>query len=184
MESFDDRQIFLRLKSHDQDALRILFDSYFERLCRCTYRMTGDFERSKDIAQSVFITLWSRRDEIDIQEAIFPYLRTMAIREALAEIRKNTRRAEISANQPRQEQHEPDVEDGYLHQEMQEHIADAINELPAQAGNVFKLSRYEQLSNKEIAQTLDISVKTVENHMTRALKQLRGALQQYLNLFF
>ena len=77
---------------------------------------------------------------------------------------------------------EDNVEEQILHQELEEKIAEAIALLPPRCQEIFKLSRFEELTYKQIAARLEISVKTVENQMGKALKVLKSALKQYLQL--
>ena len=71
-----------------------------------------------------------------------------------------------------------------LQSELQKNVTDAINSLPPKCRAIFQLSRFEDLTYKEIAAKLDISVKTVENQMGKALRVLRGKLRGYLTMFF
>ena len=75
------------------------------------------------------------------------------------------------------------VEDQILHQELSEKINAAINLLPPRCQEIFKLSRFEELTYKEIAARLGLSIKTVENQMGKALKVLKASLKQYLSIF-
>jgi RNA polymerase sigma-70 factor (ECF subfamily) len=72
------------------------------------------------------------------------------------------------------------TEEQYLHKELQEQITDAINTLPPKCRRVFQLSRFEDLTYREIATKLDVSVKTVENQMGKALRVLRERMKRYL----
>jgi DNA-binding CsgD family transcriptional regulator len=106
----------------------------------------------------------------------------MASNEGLGYLRRNKRWEQ----EPFEPGHEPGVDDSaeerFLHNEMKASITAAINELPPKCRVVFQLSRYEELTYKEIAEQMDISVKTVENQMGKALRVLRVKLQQYLHV--
>jgi len=75
------------------------------------------------------------------------------------------------------------VEDQILHQELSDKIEIAISLLPPRCQEIFRLSRFEDLTYKEIAARLDISIKTVENQMGKALRVLKASLKQYLTIF-
>jgi len=134
----------------------------------------------EDLAQNVFIRLWEKRHKINITSSLGAYLRRMAINEALGHLRKN-KNVHIEKLTPITPQKETEnTETNYLHQELQEQIAAAIDTLPPKCRRVFQLSRYEGLTYREIAEKLGISVKTVENQMGKALRVLREKMKGYL----
>jgi RNA polymerase sigma-70 factor (ECF subfamily) len=105
----------------------------------------------------------------------------MAINEALGHLRKNKVYIEELDPQTNKEL-APDVEKQLLHSELENEIRAAIDNLPPRCRTVFQLSRFEELTYQEIADKMEISIKTVENQMGKALRVLREQLQQYLNL--
>jgi RNA polymerase sigma-70 factor (ECF subfamily) len=173
-----------RLKADDQSALKILFDLYFKTLTHISFRLCRDTQVAEDVAQDVFISFWKKRNDITIEKAILPYLKRMTINKSLAHIRKEQRRNQLDDNLPSDDLYHTDVEESVLTQELQEQVAIAIEDLPTQCSHIFKLSRMEGMSYAEIASTLDISKKTVENQMGKALKKLRISLSQYLQSLF
>ncbi|RMF32135.1 MAG: RNA polymerase sigma-70 factor [Bacteroidetes bacterium] len=168
-----------RLHKHDRSALRELFHRYYLTVCRAILGLVKDEALTEDLAQNVFLRLWEKREGLQVNSSFGAYLRRMAINEALAHFRKAKRR-----NQENFSEHPPasyvgrSVEQDYLLTEMQERILTAIESLPPRCRLVFRLSRFEELSYREIAERLDISVKTVENQMGKALKILRERLQE------
>ena len=104
----------------------------------------------------------------------------MAINEGLYYLRKNKKFQKEEVEVLAFVAADDDIEEQILHQEFSAEVHAAIEELPPRCKEIFKLSRFEELSYKEIAAKLDISIKTVENQMGKALKTLRVALQQYL----
>ncbi len=171
------------LKAGDQSALKTLFDAYYPTVCNTVFRMLKDRPTSEDVAQDVFIKLWEKREQLNITSSLGAYLRRFAINEAISHMRKHKKHQSesIDASMPVVSLYQGAVEQLY-ESEMQQKIAGAINELPPRCQVVFKLSRYEELSYKEIASKLDISVKTVENQMGKALKVLRISLKEFLTL--
>ncbi len=171
-----------RLKADDRMALQHLFEDHYEMVCQSIYRFVPDASTAEDLAQEVFLRFWEKRHKIEINSSLGAYIRRMAINEGLGYLRRN-KRWEQEAFEPG---HEPGVddsaEDKFLHGEMQENVTAAINQLPPKCRMVFQLSRYEELTYKEIADQMEISVKTVENQMGKALRVLREQLQQYLQL--
>ncbi|MDX1477862.1 MAG: sigma-70 family RNA polymerase sigma factor [Saprospiraceae bacterium] len=180
----NDQTLFARLQAGDQTALRALFDSYFDRLAAVARRIVLDDALARDVAQQVYIQLWERRTAISLTTDLYPYLRKMTINAALAEVRTTARRSQLLARRPAQEQVMRDVESDYLNGELQEHLLGEIERLPNRPRTIFRMSRFEHLTYDEIAHSLGISVKTVEDHMSRALRELHAAVRRYLHLFF
>lgn len=176
----EDSRLIGLLRSDPDRAMMRIFELYYEEVCRHIYRIVTDAEASRDIAQSVFMELWSKRATLDIHTSVGAYLHKAALTRALNYLRDN-----------KKHHHEPDEELKYypsgsstpLEQltgtEMQQVITQAIDQLPARCREVFVLSRYEGMSYAEIAETLSISTKTVENQISKALAILRTALHDY-----
>ena len=107
----------------------------------------------------------------------------MAVNEALAYLRSNKRFQQEEFSMDVVTGEDASAEEQYLHSELQERVTAAIDSLPPKCRTIFQLSRFEELTYREIAERLDISVKTVENQMSKALKVLRVKLKNYLHLF-
>jgi RNA polymerase sigma-70 factor, Bacteroides expansion family 1 len=167
------------LQEDERQFMEALFKTYFPLVCKAIYRLVPDMATAEDLAQEVFIKIWNRRDQL--KDVYFKaYLHRAAVNMALDHIDKNKRRGgthqEIS---PTHE--EAQVQAPVIHlKETKQRIQQAIDLLPEKCREIFVLSRYEEMSYKEIAETLQISVKTVENQMMTALKKLRVSLKEYL----
>jgi RNA polymerase sigma-70 factor (ECF subfamily) len=172
--------ILNRLKSDDKSVLKDIFQQHYSPVCAAMYRYILDRNLVEDLAQNVFIRLWEKRQTINITSSLGAYLRRMAINEALGHLRKykNVHIEEITPITPVKQTE--NTEEQYLHKELQEQITDAINTLPPKCRRVFQLSRFEDLTYREIATKLDVSVKTVENQMGKALRVLRERMKRYL----
>lgn len=160
--------------------MEALFKKYYAFVSIAVLRLIADPETAEDIAQEVFMEIWKRRNALDIQISLKAYLRKTAVNKTLNYIRhqKNYKSEELSDQQF--ELHAPEntmVETN----ELQSLIEQAVEQLPERCKLVFKLSRLEEMSYQEIADKLDISVKTVENQIVKALKQLRETLRPFLN---
>jgi RNA polymerase sigma-70 factor (ECF subfamily) len=169
-----------RLQSNDKTVLKELFDAHYRSVCAAIHRLTGERGVTEDLAQQVFIRLWEKRQQIAITTSPGAYLHRMAVNEALAWLRsrKNQQAEEITATTPFA--HDASVEESLLNDELQHQIFHAIETLPPRCRAVFQLSRFEEMSYQEIAGSLDISVKTVEHQMGKALRVLRERLGGYL----
>ncbi len=170
-----------RLRTDDKAALRELFEAHYAAVCATIYRFVGARSSTEDLAQQVFIRFWEKRHQIQITSSPGAYLHRMAVNEALAWMRskKNQQPDEISPATPFKP--EVDGEKIYLQSELQEQVHRAIDSLPPRCRRVFQLSRFEEKSYQEIAEVMEISVKTVEHQMGKALAILREKLKPYLS---
>jgi RNA polymerase sigma-70 factor (ECF subfamily) len=171
-----------RIRANDKAALEELFHTYYQFVCNSMVRLIKDRNLIEDLAQEVFLRFWQKRDRIQVSSSLKAYLNRMAINEALAHLRSRKFYAEEVDDERQSLGTDRSVEESYLHGELADHIREAIDRLPPKCRLVFTLSRYEGLSYKEIAGQLDISVKTVENQMGKALKVLREDLKPYLGV--
>jgi len=175
--------ILNRLQLDDRSALKELFEAYYPMVCQAIRRFVQDTSTCEDLAQEVFLRFWQKRNKINIDSNLPAYIRRMAINEALAYHRRNKRFQDEEFTPGMEHDTDPGAEEQYLHGELKDNITAAIDTLPPKCRMVFKLSRFEELTYKEIADKMDISVKTVENQMSKALRVLRERLHSYLNLF-
>ncbi|GAB4491729.1 MAG: RNA polymerase sigma-70 factor [Saprospiraceae bacterium] len=172
------------LKVGDESALRHIFDRHYPLLLGDIYRIVPDEHTCQDLAQEVFVELWRKRTELDIHTSLRAYLRRAAVNKALNYLKTSRRflsdesdhfncAADTSAQDIVQKKEQESLE-AALHA--------AIETLPEKCRIVFSLSRFEQLSHREIADRLGISVKTIENQITKAMKMLREALVRHAEL--
>ena len=162
---------------------KALFRRYYPSLIFYATRLVGE-EEAEDVVQDVFVELWKRKDSIEIGEQIQAFLYRAVYTRALNVLKhRNVEDGYCAAmeeiNRRRAEFYQPDnnevirkIED----QELRKESHDAINELPDKCKEVFKLSYLHDMKNKEIADVLGVSLRTVEAHMYKALKFLRNRL--------
>ncbi len=166
------RSLTLQIKASDKGAFRALFDRHHKDLLFFVCDKLRDSEASEDIVQEVFIKIWERRNLLDENRSIKSLLYTIALHLSLNYIRDSKKTESLS------EHHEEiffskSVQHDMESDEFKEILLKAIERLPAHPRIIFKMSRMEELSYKEIAERLSISVKTVESHIGKALKILR-----------
>lgn len=162
---------------------KALFRRYYPSLIFYATRLVGE-EEAEDVVQDVFVELWKRKDSIEIGEQIQAFLYRAVYTRALNVLKhRNVEDGYCAAmeeiNRRRAEFYQPDnnevirkIED----RELRKEIHDAINEFPDKCKEVFKLSYLHDMKNKEIADVLGVSLRTVEAHMYKALKFLRNRL--------
>lgn len=167
---------------------KLLFRKYYTNLLFYATRIVGE-EEAEDVVQDVFVELWRRQESMTVGDQIQAFLYRAVYTRALnvlkhRDIKNSYEAVMLEIHRKRIEFYQPDsndvvkrIEDGELRKE----LFDAINELPDKCKMVFKLSYMHDMKNKEIAETMGISLRTVEAHMYKALKLLRDRLD-YLNL--
>lgn len=158
-----------------------LFEHYFRSLVTYAYRYVNDWTVSEDIAQDVFMALWISRNKIDFEEPIKPYLYRATFNRSINHLNSVLvlRRVDHADNLDELIDHEIlsyNQHDNLLLKEIEEEITSFVETLPKQRKRVFQLSREENLKNKEIALRLNISEKSVEKHITKALSDIRAHL--------
>lgn len=169
---------------------RKLFRTYYANLLFYARRIVGE-EEAEDVVQDVFTELWHKKDSIEIGGQIQAFLYRAVYTRALnvlkhREVKDSYEALMQEIHQKRLDFYKPDNNDVIKRMEnaeLRKEIAGAINELPDKCKVVFKLSYLHDMKNKEIAEALGISQRTVESHMYKALKLLRGRLEHIHVLF-
>lgn len=187
MESKPDipeQQWLAALRTGDERALRAIFDRHYPLLLTDIYRLIPDEDTCKDLAQEVLVELWRKRAELDIHTSLRAYLRRAAVNRALNFIKTSKK---IVLEEPEERHFEADDSARQLQmkdrqENLEQALAEAIERLPEKCRLVFTLSRFENLSHRAIAEKLGISVKTIENQITKAMRLLREALLKYNDL--
>ena len=163
----------------DKEAFRILFYDFFSPLCVYAHRYLDNMEACEDIVQDVFYRIWRDRKELSIQSSSRGFLVTCVRNACLDLIRRNEveqRWMESAMNF----QTEEDNVDLYSTRELEKLLDDALAKLPERIAIIFRKNRFEGKTYAEIAVEQEISVKTVEANMSKALKFLRVELKDYL----
>lgn len=180
MQQLNDKDLLDLLRRDREKAIELLFVRYYSFLCKVIIKIIPDENLVEDLAQEVFFELWRKKEVLHINTSLKAYLRRAGMNKALNYIRDQ----KIKWNGSEENLQIPSREAGAGQiieaSELEAMINSAIDELPEKCRLVFVLSRFEDLTYKEIAARLDISVKTVENQISKALKQLRHKLEPYL----
>jgi len=177
LKQFSDKDILQRLANNDESALRAVYEEYSEKLFISAYNLLNNKEICEDIIQEIFISLWRKRQNLSIKTTLKGYLYACVTYKVYDQykIKNSALKTELIDNFNNQIQFS-NPETNMVHNELVERINSIINTLPKKCQVVFKMSREELLSHKEIAQKLNISTKTIESHITNALKIIRSSL--------
>lgn len=158
----------------------MLFRRLYRPLCIHARAYLQSREEAEEVVQSVFLVFWEKRNQLDIESNLTSYLYRSVRNHALNVIKHETVKRKHSGyviNHTSEESHDHDTIET---SELEHKISTALETLPEQCRLVFTMSRYKEMKYAEIAAELGISVKTVENHMGKALRLLREQLKDYL----
>jgi len=176
---YTDQQLLDLLNDDSSKAMEIIFRRHFAGMVQVVYRMIRDQGRAEDLVQDVFLKFWKQKDQLNIQVSLKAYLRRSCVNACLDDIRKQKKMQIVDTGTmlPIAATQQPDAAKQLENNELEQLINQTINNLAPKCRNVFILSRKEQFSNKEIADQLGVSLKTVEAHITTALKKLRTVIK-------
>lgn len=168
------------MRANPEACLAELYADYYEYLVKSVYRMVPDQSTAEDLAQEVFFEIWKKREQLEFRTSVGAYLRRAVTNRALNYIRakKMNFEGEDAALQLRSTEinsaKKLEIDD------LQQLINKSIDELPEKCRIVFSMSRFEEMKYAEIAESLGISIKTVENHISKALKLLKSKVKPHL----
>jgi len=168
----------------DRKTFELIFETYWDPLFLHALKKAGNAQEAEDLVQDVFLDLWNKRTQVSIDTNLEPYLYTAVKYKFYKAVRNN--KIVIQSF----DGHEMNMgyqEDEMDFEEMYEKIQITVEKLPAKCREVFKLSRYECLSSKEIAIKLGLSPQTVNNRISMSLSLIKKEVKEYpllLLMFF
>ncbi len=182
-------QVLQSLKD-DRDSFKTIFQDYYQPLCHLSIQYLEDEDEAKGVVQEAFMKFWEIRQKLDPDSNIRNFLFTLVKNSCLNLLKRRQillRHHEKIRMREMHYQYESlsRMGDDYLEfNELKEEIDIAIRKLPEHCRVVFEMSRFEELKNREIAEQLGITPKTVENHVGIALRKLRESLKPYYKQIF
>lgn len=183
---FNEENCLKEIQEGNSDAFRTLFLQYYERLCLFAYRYIKSRIIAEDLVQEVFVKMWERREELKDIRNLKPYLYQAVKNEALDFIEhqdmvyKKLSMLRITLNRSNTDQNTENLD----HDKFESRIQNLIEVLPEKTRQIFKLCKMDGLSYEEIADILDISVKTVEYHISKTFEIIRVALKNEKNSLY
>ena len=175
-----DKELLYRVKTNNKKAFDELFLLYYRDLCRFSLTFVKNADDSEDVVQKFFVRLWENRRKLEIPENVKAYLFKSVYFESMRFLRHKKTSEKYLSNYLSYfspiDDNDTDFS-GFL-----PHLHKAIEKLPEKCRQIFILNKLEGLTQKEISEYLEISVKTVENQVATAISKLRKELKPYLHL--
>ncbi len=176
-----DEELLAFLKAGNVAAFEALYKRYWSKLYIAAYRRLRDKEVCEEIVQDFFTGLWTKRQTLEIHTSFNAYVTTSVKYQVFSHYHKNESRKTYQEKMV----FDTEAQDALIEnlidiKTINRALDERVEALPEKCRAVYVLSRKEHLNNKEIAQTLGISEKTVENHMTKALRNLRSGIKDLI----
>ena len=187
MKEISSQEYFVlqKMVSGDEEAFKYFFDTHYDDLCNFVNSYLRDTILSEDIVQNIFVHLWENKNKLPPDCSVKSYLYTASKNKSLNFLRNKKNQNRILESLKGSDELAEFTSDQYLEfDELHAVLQKGIEKLPDRCREIYKLSRNEGLSNKEIAEKLSISVKTVENQVTIAIRKLKEHLQPYEDQIF
>ena len=188
MNLTEEKELYLKLKTGDAKAFQAIFLKYYPALCHFAFQFLNDREIAEETVQDLFVRFWEKRETLNIEVSIKHYLFRSVKNNCLNQIQHEKVKKQYASQMQEVVNQEPNPDNYFIEVNLLEKIEKSIESLPPKRREIFRLSRENGMKYKEIAETLNISIKTVEAQMGLALKHLRQELKDFSNylmtLFF
>lgn len=181
MDFTEDIELFKKLKEGDGPAFKVLFQKYYSVLCHFAFQFLHDSEMAEETVQELFVHLWEKRESLNIETSVKHYLFRSIRNQCLNQLQHLKIRKQYADKVMESSHQEIDPEQYFMEVDLMKRIEKCIQSLPPKRQEIFRLSREQGLKYKEIADELNISVKTVEAQMGLALRHLRDELKEFSN---
>ncbi|MBK9377568.1 MAG: RNA polymerase sigma-70 factor [Saprospiraceae bacterium] len=161
--------------------MSLIYSHYYSTLVSRLYSILGDLQFAEDLCQDLLAEVWSKRDQLNISSSLKYYLLRASTNRALNFVKsKKLDFEELDQDTDYADSDDPSVSQESSEKDLNiERLYQSIDSLPEKCSIVFRMSRFENMSYSQIAETLDISVKTVENHIGKALKNFAKSVKKY-----
>jgi len=182
MNPSEELNTFEDIRHDSQQAFEMLFRALFRPLTAYAFRIVRDLPAAENIVQDVYLKLWQNRHEVVITTSLEHYMFRSVRNHSLNYLDKVRVRSDYLRTEMERERENDDYQAYFPEIGLLNKIEKAIGALPEKRQVIFRMAREEGLKYREIAERLNLSIKTVEAQMTLALKQLRDSLKEYKHL--
>ncbi|MDR2272291.1 MAG: RNA polymerase sigma-70 factor [Sphingobacterium sp.] len=174
-----DEELIILIQQDDNIAFEALYERYWKKLYYQAARKTDSLEDAQEIVQNIFTSIWLRRKQLHIESTVSSYL-AVAVKYKVFKYLAQRYKREVFDHDNDWVDFDNSTEDWLRFEELRIRLEQLVSALPEKCQLIFKLSREQGLTYKQIAEELDISVKTVETQLSRALKKIRAGIQRFL----
>ena len=181
MNITEDKELYRKLKEGNELAFKALFQKYYSAMCHFAFQFLQDSEMAEETVQEFFVRLWEKRQSLNIETAVSQYFFRSIKNQCLNQIQHQKIRKQYASKMMESFHQAVDPEQYFMEVDLIKRIEKCIESLPPKRQEIFRLSREQGLKYKEIADELNISIKTVEAQMGLALKYLREELKEFSN---
>jgi RNA polymerase sigma-70 factor (ECF subfamily) len=181
MDRQEEADLFEKIKDGDEKAFERLFHCYYSHLCLFAEHYVHNHAEAEEIVQDIFVSIWEKKEKIAITTSVKNYLFRSVKNNCLNYIKHNQIKNQYADKLLSESRPEDPGDSDFIESGLLQKIEECINSLPEKRREVFRLSREEGLKYREIAEKLNISVKTVETHIGLSIKTLRDKLNQFMS---
>jgi RNA polymerase sigma-70 factor (ECF subfamily) len=179
IDNISDNLLVTRIQNNDKDAFKSLYNRYSKKIYFFSLKYLKNNVEAEELVQSVFINVWINRESLDATVSIKGYIYKAAVNYIYNYLRKKTIRTRfIESEIQKGEIHSDITYEKVVLNDLEKSINSIVETLPSQQQKIFQMSHYEGLTHQEIAKKLDLSVRTVENQIYRALKMIKIILKE------
>ena len=171
-----DKQLILAIKNGDTKSFSKLFEKYYDKYFSFACALLHDTDAAEDVLQNVFLKIWLGRERLDENRSIENYLLVSVRNEIFDWLRLKYNQVVVHEEDVEKEDVSADIEASLTWAETSDKMDAIIRKMPPQRQRIFLMSRYSNMSSKDIADSLDLSVRTVERHIYLALKDLKSII--------
>lgn len=176
----EDVTLLKAIAQRDKKRFEILYKKYYQQLYAVAYRYVGQAEIAEEMVHDVFIMIWNKADQLNIQHSMKSYLFKSVVNSSLNFLKKEkAQRKKQEVYMAVLDKENTDENDTGTEEALLKSLEVALELLPAKCRQVMYLSRFGKLKQQEIAAQMDISVKTVKNHLTYGFQKLREHLEKH-----
>ena len=178
-DNIDDNLLVTRIRQDDKDAFKSLYKRYSKKIYFFSLKHLGNNVEAEELVQSVFINVWENRTSLDASNSVKSYIYKSAVNYIYNYLKKKAIHARFIESQMQKDENHSNLtyEQVYSH-DLEKSINSIVETLPFQQKKIFQFSRNDGLTHIEIARKLNLSVRTVENQIYRALKTIRTILKE------
>ena len=169
-----------KIAESDQSAFSTIFRAYYKDLVMFAFTFSKDSDNAEEAVQAVFVRLWENRQKLKLHGSLKSYLLKSVQNYCLDEIRRRTVREQFANEMDIQSLYVNETEDYILYTDLLNQLDHLLAQMPDEVAQAFRLNRFDGFKYQEIAKQLNVSVRTVESRISKALKTLHNALKIFM----